>query len=39
MRLERIAQAEKNTEQQGFYTAERRKCEEERERLSDEQRW
>ena len=39
MHLERVAQVEKNTERQEFYAAERRKCEEERERLSDEQRW
>jgi len=39
MHLERVAQAEKNTERQEFYAAERRKCEEERNRLSDEQRW
>jgi hypothetical protein len=39
MRLERMAQTEKNTERLEFYAAARRRCEEERNRLSDEQRW
>jgi hypothetical protein len=39
MRLERVAQTKKNTERLEFYAAERRRCEEERNRLSDEQRW
>jgi hypothetical protein len=39
IRLERAAQTEKNTERLEFYATERRRCEEERNRLSDEQRW
>jgi len=39
LHLEKVAQAAKNTELQQLYAAERIKCEEERSRLSDEQRW
>jgi hypothetical protein len=39
MHSERVARAEKNTELEKFYDDEIAKCEEERNRLSDEQRW
>jgi hypothetical protein len=39
MHSERVARAEKNTELEKFYDDEIAKCEKERNRLSDEQRW